>query len=75
MKFYWKKKWENKICAITRTRLRPGKNKDGLSYTVFLNCKHGFYRRALIEWIKTCPKYVPTCPICRNMFDPLLVYS
>ena len=66
MKNFWKKKWKNKICGITHTRLRPGKNKNGISYSVFLPCKHGFYRSVLNEWIKRCPKDSPTCPLCRK---------
>ena len=69
-KSYWKKRWEEQVCGITKTRLRPRKNKDGLSYTVFLDCNHGLYRSPLKEWIKICPTYVPTCPICRTMFNP-----
>lgn len=70
---YWKKKWENQFCGVTKTRLRPGKNKNMLSYTVFLNCGHGFYRTVLKEWVKTCPSYIPTCPLCRKMFDPNII--
>lgn len=65
---FWRKKWENKVCGITHTRLRPGKNKDGLSYSVFLPCKHGFYRSVLDKWIKTSPKDSTTCPLCRKKF-------
>lgn len=64
---FWKNKW-NKTCGITKGRLRPGKNKYDLSYSVFLDCSHGFYRSALIEWIKNCPSENPTCPICRKEF-------
>lgn len=68
---WWNTKYgKESICAITKTRLRPGKNKYGLSYSVFLPCKHGFYRSALIGWVYTC-RYDPTCPLCRNPFDPL----
>ena len=65
---FWKNKW-NKTCGITRSRLRPGKNKYGISYSVFLNCNHGFYRNALIEWIKNCPSENPTCPMCRKIIE------
>ena len=65
-KSFWKKRWENRICGITHTRLRPGKNKKGVSYSVFLPCKHGFYRSVLKEWVKMCPKDNATCPICRK---------
>ena len=66
---FWKNKWKGKVCGITKCRLRPGKNKHGVSYSVFLDCKHGFYRTVLIEWIKNCPSEHPTCPICRNEFS------
>ena len=61
---FWEKNWKDKTCGISYTRLRPGKNKFGLSYSVFLKCKHGFYRKVLIEWIKNCPSENLTCPIC-----------
>ena len=63
---FWKIKWDDKICGITKSRLRPGKNTEGLSYTVFLDCTHGFYRSVLLEWIKHCPTDNLTCPICRK---------
>ena len=66
---FWKKKWDNQICGITKGRLRPGSNKDGLSHSIFLKCTHGFYRSVLIEWVKNCPSEIPTCPICRGEFD------
>ena len=69
-KSFWKR-WENRICGITHTRLRPGKNKKGLSYSVFLPCEHGFYRSALNEWIKRCPKDNATCPMCRKKFGSI----
>ena len=62
---FWKKKWKDKICGITTTRLRPGNNINGVSYSVFLDCNHGFYRSVLIEWIKNCPTENVTCPLCR----------
>ena len=70
-KSFWENTWKDKICGITKTRLRPGKNIYGLSYSVFLKCKHGFYRKVLIEWVKNCPTEHPTCPICRAVFNPL----
>lgn len=66
---FWKKRWKDKTCGITQSRLRPGKNRNGISYSIFLGCSHGFYRSVLIEWIKNCPTDIPTCPICRNKFD------
>lgn len=65
---FWKRKWENKMCGITQTRLRPGKNKRGRKYVIFLDCKHGYYRSALIEWIKYCPTERLSCPVCRKEF-------
>ena len=66
---YWKKIWKDQTCGITNTRLRPGKNKYGLSHTIFLKCTHGFYRKVLSEWVINCPKQQPTCPICRQVFN------
>jgi len=66
---FWKKKWDGKICGITRGRLRPGKNRYGLTHVVFLNCTHGFYRNALVEWVRNCPTETPTCPMCRQGFE------
>ena len=68
---FWYKKWKDKICGITQTRLRPGKNKHGESYSIYLDCSHGFYRSVLIEWVKNCPSKMPTCPICRQVFIPV----
>lgn len=69
-KSFWEKRWKNKTCGISMSRLRPGKNKYGESYSVFLDCTHGFYRNVLIEWIKNCPTNQPTCPMCRTSFKP-----
>lgn len=66
---FWKKKWKDKICGITHSRLRPGKNKQGQPYSVFLGCKHGFYRSVIIEWVKQCNTDIVTCPICRTNID------
>lgn len=72
---WWSKKYgKNSICAITNTRLRPGKNKNKLSYSLFLPCKHGFYRSAILQWVLAKPTEIPTCPLCRMEFDPLLVF-
>jgi hypothetical protein len=70
MKPYWSKKWgKDKICGITHSRLRPGKNKRGISYTIKLNCNHSFYRSVLLEWVKSfINKGDPTCPLCRVPF-------
>lgn len=49
---WWDNKYgKNAICGITKTRLRPGKDKNGKSYIVKLPCEHYFYRKSLIEWI------------------------
>ena len=65
---WYKKKWGNdKVCGITFSRLRPGKNHYGLSYTTELSCKHRFYTKALIEWSKT----ENSCPLCRKNFNIL----
>jgi hypothetical protein len=62
---WWHTKYgKDSICAITKARLRPGKNKKGEPYTVFLSCKHGFYKSALLSWIKS--SIIPTCPLCRK---------
>jgi hypothetical protein len=71
-KQWWEKKWgKDKLCGITHTRLRPGKNKHGLPYIVTLKCKHSFYSNALIEWCKYCANDEPTCPCCRTVFNAL----
>ena len=72
---WWTKKYgKGKICAITNMRLRPGKNKYNQPYSIFLGCKHGFYRSALMSWVLTKPDISPTCPLCRQAFDPLVVF-
>ena len=66
---WWDKKYgKDRICAITRTRLRPGKNKDGMSRTVFLPCKHGFKRYALIQMIAANETDFLSCPLCRKRY-------
>ena len=67
---WWEKKYgKDSRCGITMGRLRPGKNKDGLKYTIFLDCGHGFYRSALGKWaVKN-----PSCPLCRKCFDPIVL--
>jgi hypothetical protein len=71
----WKNKWKNKYCGISKGRLRPGKDKNGLGYSIFLECSHGFYRSVLTEWVKKCPKSKPTCPICRKEFSSDIVFK
>lgn len=78
-----KKPWWNKlygkdcICPITRTRLRPGRNKYGQKRSVFLKCKHGFERQALEDWVHTniSMGIMPTCPMCRSKFDISIVFK
>ena len=66
---FWNKKWgKDKICPISHTRLRPGKNKDGLSYTIMLKCKHMYYRQALKNWYLSNNQNNNNCPICRTKF-------
>ena len=69
---WWNKKWgKDNICPISQSRLRPGTNKDGLSYVIQIKeCKHLFYRNALLEWYKNCPR-ISSCPVCRTNFDPI----
>lgn len=70
---WWNKKYgKDSICAITQGRLRPGKNTDGLSYCIFLPCKHGFYRSAILNLIVLNDNEIPKCPLCRKEFDPIL---
>lgn len=76
MPYWWNKKYgKDKICGITHIRLRSGYNKKGLTHVIFLNCKHGFYRSALKNWVETFAYKTtyPTCPLCREQFDPILV--
>lgn len=69
MTAWWNRKWgKGSVCSITFSRLRPGKDDYGYKKCVYLSCKHGFYRKALVEWYKSCPKEAPTCPTCRRPF-------
>lgn len=62
---FWSKKWgKDKICPITQSRLRPGKNKYGIPYIIELGCGHKFYRMALLKWSSI--QQVPKCPVCRK---------
>jgi hypothetical protein len=71
---WWNKKYgKDSICAITHSRLRPGKNSDGLSYCIFLPCKHGFYRSAITNLVISNSEEILKCPLCRQEFDPILV--
>lgn len=66
---WWRKKWSNSRCGITQSRLRPGKNKKGIPYTIKLKCSHSFYRSALYQWVLTQYPETPNCPICRQYFN------
>lgn len=71
---WWNKKYgKDSICAITQSRLRPGKDSHGLSYCLFLPCKHGFYRSAVRNFIILNDAKILKCPLCRKEFDPSLV--
>lgn len=72
---FWHKKWgTDKVCGITHTRLRPGKNREGIPYTITLKCRHSFYRIVLTEWVKKCYPVKPTCPNCRTEFDSAILF-
>lgn len=68
-KLWWMKKWNNKICGITHTRLRPGTDNSGISYATTLPCGHGFYTKPLLQWVHVCNKNLTqaTCPTCRSI--------
>ena len=62
---FWNNKWgSDQICPITYSRLRPGKDKNGLKYVIELECGHRFWRKALIEWILKSKNF--SCPCCRQ---------
>jgi len=66
---WWNKKWgKDQICSISHTRLRPGKDKNGIQKTTILNCKHRFRTDSLFIWYNTNNfinnNYI-SCPICR----------
>jgi hypothetical protein len=66
VKKWWDPKYsKDSICAITQTRLRPGKNKDGIPYVIKLKCNHVFYTSALFCWIDKCNTDEIKCPVCR----------
>ena len=66
-KILWDNEWnKDKVCYITLSRLRPGKNKDGIPYVIKLtNCKHRFYRKAFLSWIETNNTLL--CPVCKKL--------
>jgi hypothetical protein len=62
-KKWWNKKWGlEKVCGITHARLRPGKYSSGVKRCVHLSCGHGFYTKAILQWLN----HKPTCPLCRK---------
>lgn len=70
MKPWWSKKWgKEELCGITLTRLRPGKNSNGIPYVVTLKCGHSFYTSALIKWIENSVNN--SCPTCRTVIQYL----
>jgi len=67
---FWKKKWgPEHTCPITCSRLRPGKYKNGLTYVITLECKHRFWRKALVEWMLRSKNF--SCPVCRQKITKL----
>ncbi len=69
---FWDKKFgKDAICPITHTRLRPGKNKYGLSHVITIDCNHSFYRKALLEWYRTNE----TCPVCRKKMNVKILHK
>lgn len=71
MKSWWDKKYgKNSKCPISYTRLRPGKDKNDIPYTITLPCKHTFNRTALFKWSSSND----TCPLCRKKYDPVLFF-
>lgn len=71
---WWSKKWGNdKICSITHSRLRPGRDKHGIPYVYTTECGHTFYTQALLNWAKYCVGKA-TCPYCRSSIDPLQIF-
>jgi hypothetical protein len=65
-KLFWDKKYgKDKFCPITQSRLRSGKNSDGVPYTITTKCNHTFYRKALISWLEN-PISQYLCPLCRT---------
>ena len=64
---WWNKKYgKESICVISYSRIRAGKDKNGLEYSTVLPCGHIFYTKALYEWIKKSD--ITRCPMCRQVF-------
>lgn len=76
---WWNKKWgKDKICSISYTRLRPGKDKNGIPYTTILECRHRFQTKSLFLWYKNnmkINKKIISCPLCRKNFLVSTIYS
>ena len=73
---WWSKKWGcEKICGITHTRLRPGKNKKGIFHTTTLSCGHSFCTYPLLSWVNVCGIESTSCPICRQMFTLVQMFQ
>lgn len=65
-KSWWDSKWhKDNICGISHARLRPGKSRNGIPYTIQLTCKHRFYTNCLLQWMS---KGGDVCPCCRRPF-------
>ena len=65
---WWDAKWnKDNICGISHARLRPGKTKSGIPYTIQLNCNHRFYTNCLLHWMSV-KKGEVRCPCCRRPF-------
>ena len=64
----WQKKWGNDhLCPILQSRLRPGKNKNGETYTITLNVNTDFIEKHYINGWKLL--------ICARYVEKLLYYS
>lgn len=66
-------------CPISLKKLKRGKDRYGLTKTIYLNCNengiyHCFRRDALKRWVLLNPTEIPKCPVCRKHFDPLQVF-
>jgi len=68
---WWSNKWgKDKICGISHTRLRQGKNANGVYHTTELKCGHRFNTNSLLEWMKVYNNQTrTTCPMCRAVFN------
>ena len=71
-KYFWNKMYgKDKICGITHSKIRAGKDANNNPYCINLKCGHSFYRKPLMEWlIKN-----PTCPMCRSNIYIIIDYN